>query len=60
MCPFTGFVVIGTLEGFNFPKNSLAISVDNLRKLRLEIQNLISFFISNQNKDLRFPAGEII
>jgi hypothetical protein len=23
---FTGFVVIGTLEGFNFPKNSLVIS----------------------------------
>ena len=48
---FTGFVVIGTLEGFNFPKNSLAISVDNLRELRLEIQNLISFFTSNQNKE---------
>ena len=30
--PFTGFVVIGTLEGFNFPKNSLAISVDNLNQ----------------------------
>jgi hypothetical protein len=48
---FSGFVVIGTLEGFSFSKNSLEISIDNLRELRLEIHNLISFFTSNKNKE---------
>jgi|688.fasta_scaffold303642_1 hypothetical protein len=48
---FSGFVVIGTLEGLNFSKNSLVISVDNLEKLNLEIQNLLSFFASNQCKE---------
>lgn len=48
---FSGFVVIGTLEGLNFSKNSLVISVENLEKLTLEIQNLLSFFASNQCKE---------
>lgn len=44
---FSGFVLVGIVKNLNFTEKRLQIPVKKFSKFRLEIENLISFLLSN-------------